>query len=96
MDSVARGGQLWGLDLVWWLVIGLVLLAVIVLVFSLLPLLRRLPGLWQAGFRMRRRVRSLEALQDRLQTLQQRASELEPLAEQARGRVSQIKGGEPE
>ena len=83
----------WGLELVSWLVIGIVLLALALLVLASLPVLRRLLRWRRANDRMKRQLGGLEGLQARVETLQQRAAELEPLAAQAQDRIALIKGG---
>lgn len=81
----------WGLELVSWLAIGIVLLGLVLLMLASLPVLRRLGRLRRANNRMKRQLGGLEGLQSRVETLQRRAAELEPLAAQAQARIALIK-----
>ncbi|MQA24212.1 MAG: hypothetical protein GEU94_01800 [Micromonosporaceae bacterium] len=85
----------WGLELVWWLVIGIVLLALVLLALAVLPVAHRLSALQRANALMQRRVGGLEGLQARVESLQRRAAELEPPAAEAQARIARVKGDEP-
>jgi type VI protein secretion system component VasK len=85
--------EVWGLKLVWWLVIGIVLLALILLVLACLPVLRRLRGLRRGGERLRGLAAAQESLQERTRVLQERTQELAAQAATAQQRMAQIKAG---
>lgn len=87
MDS-----EVWGLKLVWWLVIGMVVLALLLLVLACLPVLSRLRGLSRSGERLRGLQAAQESLQRRTEVLQLRTRELAAQAATAQQRIALIKG----
>jgi len=85
--------EVWGLKLVWWLVIGVVLLALLLLLLACLPVVRRLRGLQRGGQRLRGMQAAQESLQQRALVLQQRTEELVAQAATAQDRMALIRSG---
>ncbi len=83
--------------MIWWIVLGIWVLAVLVLVGSAVPLLRRLAGLRRAQQRLEKRTAEMQRrLEPALAALQQRTVELERLLQttQERAELLQARRGE--
>jgi uncharacterized protein YlxW (UPF0749 family) len=81
----------WGLELVWWLALGMVALAAAVIVLAVWPLLRRLSRVRHGVLRLRRHAEVLERLQSRAAELQQRIEALDSHSAQVQERMDQLR-----
>ncbi len=81
----------WGLELVWWLALGMVALAVVVAVLAVWPLMRRLSGVRRGVLRLRRHAEALERLQDRAAELQQRIESLDSHSAEVAERMDRLR-----
>jgi hypothetical protein len=81
----------WGLELVWWLVAGMLVLAVVVAVSACVPVLRRLSGMRRGVLRLRRHVEVLERLQGRAAELGQRVEQLDVHSAEVRERTDRLR-----
>ncbi|MGH3657557.1 MAG: hypothetical protein ACRDUA_12950 [Micromonosporaceae bacterium] len=80
----------WGMQLVWWLVIGLVLVGLLVLVMACVPVLRRLAAFRHSGLRLQRLAEAGQALGERTGELQQRSERLAAQAGQAQLHMARL------
>ena len=76
-----------------WIVIGVVVLAVIVLIASAVPVLRRLSGLGRAAEKLQRRQAEAMKLQEGAAVLEQSVLGLQQRAEVAQDRMAAIRAG---
>ena len=74
----------WGLSLVWWLVIGMVALGVVILLLSVLSVTRRLPRLHRAGQRLRIHAEAVDSLREAAVQLAERAEQVAAAAAAAK------------
>jgi hypothetical protein len=84
--------------MIWWIVLGVCVFAVLILVLAALPLLRRLRELARVQLGLQRRVLEAQrALEPALAALQQRTVELEATLRttEERAAVLQARRGEP-
>jgi biopolymer transport protein ExbB/TolQ len=81
---------------IWWIVLGLVVVGLVLLVAVVLSVLRRLSGLDRALAASRRRAADAEALRPALDALQTKLSEVSAHAEAVSAQVARIGGSEPE
>jgi biopolymer transport protein ExbB/TolQ len=79
-----------------WIVIGVVVLAVVVLIASAVPILRRLSGLGQAAEKLQRRQAEAMKLQESAAVLERSVQALQQRAEVMQERVASIQAGRGE
>jgi biopolymer transport protein ExbB/TolQ len=80
---------------IWWIVLGLVLLGVVLLILVVLPVLRRLARLDRAMMKTRQRAVDAQALQPALDALQSRLAEVSAHAEAVARRAPGAGSSEP-
>jgi hypothetical protein len=80
-------------DVVKWIVIGVIVLAVISLIVSVLPVLGRLSGLRRAMGKVQQRQAEALSLQQGAATLQASAAELESRVAEMQERLAGIQAG---
>lgn len=63
--------------MIWWILLGGLVVGIIVLVLAVWPVLARLPALRRALDQLQRRAEEAEALQSRMESLQEHLERLE-------------------
>ncbi|GAA5181064.1 hypothetical protein GCM10023322_14820 [Rugosimonospora acidiphila] len=82
--------------MIWWIVTGVVVIAVVVLVLVVLPVLRRLPGLRRAAMKIRQRAVDTQELQNSVSALQERLAQVSAHVEATRDRAAEIRNPRPD